>query len=65
MAARNTSFVNSDDGQNVIIGGEVKDFPATAAALASASLAAHQIALQLWILCSFVCDALAAASQAL
>ena len=32
---------------------------------ASASIAAHQIALQLWVLCSFVCDALAAASQAL
>lgn len=31
----------------------------------SASIAAHQIALQLWLLCSFVCDALAAASQAL
>ena len=29
------------------------------------SIAAHQIALQLWLLCSFVCDALAAASQAL
>jgi hypothetical protein len=29
------------------------------------SVAAHQIALQLWLLCSFVCDALAAASQAL
>ena len=32
---------------------------------AAASIAAHQIALQLWLLCSFVCDALAAASQAL
>jgi len=31
----------------------------------SASIAAHQIALQLWFLCSFVCDALAAASQTL
>lgn len=29
------------------------------------NIAAHQIALQLWLLCSFVCDALAAASQAL
>ena len=29
------------------------------------SIAAHQIALQVWLLCSFVCDALAAASQAL
>ena len=32
---------------------------------ASASVAAHQIAIQLWLLCSFVADALAAASQAL
>jgi len=32
---------------------------------ASASVAAHQIALQLWLLGSFICDALAAASQAL
>lgn len=32
---------------------------------ASASIAAHQIALQIWLLCSFICDALAAASQAL
>ena len=31
----------------------------------ASSIAAHQIALQLWLLCSFVCDALAAASQAL
>jgi Na+-driven multidrug efflux pump len=35
------------------------------AEVAAASIAAHQIALQLWLLCSFVCDALAAASQAL
>lgn len=33
--------------------------------LAAADVAAHQIALQLWLLGSFVCDALAAASQAL
>jgi putative MATE family efflux protein len=32
---------------------------------ASASVAAHQIAIQLWFLCSFICDALAAASQGL
>ena len=32
---------------------------------ASANIAAYQIALQLWLLCSFICDALAAASQAL
>jgi Na+-driven multidrug efflux pump len=31
----------------------------------SSSVAAHQIAFQLWVLCSFVCDALAAAAQAL
>ena len=38
---------------------------AMAARDASASVAAHQIAIQLWLLCSFVADALAAASQAL
>ena len=32
---------------------------------AAASISAHQIAIQLWILCSFICDALAAASQGL
>mmetsp|Transcript_22641 Transcript_22641/g.46622 ORF Transcript_22641/g.46622 Transcript_22641/m.46622 type:complete len:313 (-) Transcript_22641:76-1014(-) len=32
---------------------------------ASSSVAAHQVALQLWLLCSFLCDALATASQAL
>lgn len=37
----------------------------TGTEVASAGIAAHQIALQLWLLCSFVCDALAAASQAL
>lgn len=35
------------------------------ASTSAASVAAHQIALQLWILCSFICDALAAAAQAL
>ncbi|KAK1736974.1 multidrug and toxic compound extrusion (MATE) family protein, partial [Skeletonema marinoi] len=35
------------------------------AAGASSSVAAHQIALQLWLLCSFLCDALATASQIL
>lgn len=33
--------------------------------VAASSIAAHQIALQLWLLCSFICDALAAASQTL
>jgi Na+-driven multidrug efflux pump len=32
---------------------------------AASIIAAHQSALQLWLLCSFVCDALAVASQAL
>ena len=31
----------------------------------ASSVAAHQIAIQLWLLCSFACDALAAASQTL
>jgi putative MATE family efflux protein len=34
-------------------------------AAAAASLGAHQVGIQLWILCSFVADALAAASQGL
>ena len=32
---------------------------------AAASIAAHQIGIQLWLLCSFFCDSLAAASQGL
>jgi putative MATE family efflux protein len=32
---------------------------------AASSISAHQIAIQLWLLCSFICDALAAASQGL
>jgi Na+-driven multidrug efflux pump len=34
-------------------------------AMAAASLSAHQIGIQLWLLCSFISDALAAASQGL
>jgi Na+-driven multidrug efflux pump len=49
MAARSTPI----DGMIAITSG------------ASASVAAHQVALQLWLLCSFLCDALATASQAL
>ena len=33
--------------------------------VASSSVAAHQIGIQLWLLCSFFCDSLAAASQGL
>jgi putative MATE family efflux protein len=33
--------------------------------IATASVAAHQIGIQLWLLCSFFCDSLAAASQGL
>jgi putative MATE family efflux protein len=32
---------------------------------AAASVAAHQIAIQLWLLCNFICDALEAAAQGL
>ena len=32
---------------------------------AAASVAAHQIAIQLWLLCNFICDALEAAAQCL
>ncbi|KAL7519289.1 hypothetical protein ACHAWX_004075 [Stephanocyclus meneghinianus] len=52
MAARSTSVV-------------VEGVPVVASGAAAASVAAHQIALQLWLLCSFLCDALATASQAL
>jgi putative MATE family efflux protein len=38
---------------------------ATLEAGAAASVAAHQIGIQLWLLCSFFCDSLAAASQGL
>lgn len=38
---------------------------ATMATGAAASVAAHQIGIQLWLLCSFFCDSLAAASQGL
>ena len=51
MAARSTSVLV--DGVQVIASG------------VASSVAAHQIALQLWLLCSFLCDALAMASQAL
>jgi MATE family multidrug resistance protein len=33
--------------------------------VAAASIAAHQVGIQLWLLCSFFCDSLAAASQGL
>jgi len=36
-----------------------------ASATAASSVAAHQIGIQLWLLCSFFCDSLAAASQGL
>ena len=52
MAAR------SSTGQDVMISSSMSSG-------ASSSVAAHQIALQLWLLCSFLCDALATASQAL
>jgi len=55
MAARSALGGSIPTGENA----------ATAVAIAAASVAAHQIALQLWILCSFVTDSLAAASQAL
>ena len=53
MAAR--SFTPIDEMTNAVI----------TTSAASASVAAHQVALQLWLLCSFLCDALATASQCL
>jgi Na+-driven multidrug efflux pump len=38
---------------------------AVAVETAASSIAAHQIGIQLWLLCSFLCDSLAAASQGL
>jgi Na+-driven multidrug efflux pump len=38
---------------------------AVAVEIAASSIAAHQIGIQLWLLCSFLCDSLAAASQGL
>ena len=47
-------------------GGGTTTIHSQEASIASAAnIAAYQIALQLWLLCSFICDALAAASQAL
>lgn len=51
MAARSTPIDNMNAG--------------ITSGAASASVAAHQVALQLWLLCSFLCDALATASQCL
>ena len=46
-------------------GGGSEGLPEGASTAASSSVAAHQIGIQLWILCSFFCDSLAAASQGL
>mmetsp|Transcript_14576 Transcript_14576/g.20794 ORF Transcript_14576/g.20794 Transcript_14576/m.20794 type:complete len:710 (-) Transcript_14576:77-2206(-) len=56
VAARSTLTLSTPNADNSFT---VSD------SAASAGAAAHQIALQLWLLCSFACDALAAASQAL
>ena len=53
MAARSSTPI--DEMTNAVI----------TTSAASASVAAHQVALQLWLLCSFLCDALATASQCL
>ncbi len=60
IVASSSSFLRSFVLQSVLTG-------ATAMATRSGNndIAAHQISLQLWFLCSFICDALAAASQAL
>jgi Na+-driven multidrug efflux pump len=55
MAARSTT-PTIDEMTNAVI---------NTSGTASASVAAHQVALQLWLLCSFLCDALATASQCL
>jgi len=59
MAARSTST-------NIEYSSLLDTIAATSTTVStSSSVAAHQIAFQLWVLCSFVCDALAAAAQAL
>jgi Na+-driven multidrug efflux pump len=55
MAARSSTPI--DEMMNAVV--------ITSGGAASASVAAHQVALQLWLLCSFLCDALATASQCL
>jgi len=52
-------------GGVVGVGGESTTYTQEASLASAANIAAYQIALQLWLLCSFICDALAAASQAL
>jgi Na+-driven multidrug efflux pump len=59
MAARSPTAASTSD---IVIAAAAATTTATGA---SASVAAHQVALQLWLLCSFLCDALATASQAL
>lgn len=59
MAARSSTAASTSD---IVIAAAAATTTATGA---SASVAAHQVALQLWLLCSFLCDALATASQAL
>lgn len=59
MAARGGLGGNDDD-----LVGVVAAATATSSSTAAA-VAAHQIGIQLWLLCSFFCDSLAAASQGL
>jgi Na+-driven multidrug efflux pump len=68
MAARAGSSISSSIGAvdvSALSMASIDASMATAAATASASIAAHQIGIQLWLLCSFFCDSLAAASQGL
>lgn len=62
MAARSTSTLANT---NIEYSSWLDTISTTATVSTSSSVAAHQIAFQLWVLCSFVCDALAAAAQAL
>ena len=65
LVASGSLFLRSASLQTFLVGAAAMaargDFSATNAA----NVAAHQVALQIWLLCSFVCDALAAASQVL
>lgn len=71
IVASSSAFIRSAAIQ-ITLGGAAamaarsgSDMLADSSSSSAPSLAAHQIAIQLFLLCSFVCDALAAASQTL
>jgi len=70
MAARSGtgSIFGNNNNHDLLISSAASSSSSSSSSIneaSAASIAAHQIALQLWLLCSYICDALAAASQAL